>query len=49
LARQYDRETEEALKIREQWRIEDENKRIEDQKEWDRMRIEAQNRVNERS
>jgi hypothetical protein len=49
LARQYDRETEEAIKIRDSWRQEDENKRLDDQKEWERMKSEAHERVNQRA
>lgn len=41
LARQYDRETEEALRIREVWKEEDERNRIEDLKELDRLKIDA--------
>lgn len=49
LARQYDRETEEAMKLRDGWRQEDENKRIQDQQEWDRLRLEATDRANQRA
>lgn len=48
LARQYDLETEEALKIRDVWRKEDEDNRIADLKELDLMRQEAQENVQKR-